>query len=159
MIREGDYLCGYEICVPEGYPWPHRKRFFLDMGRVFKDNFENITETVFVNVVLSINNEPQGTRYALKNIDVNRMELSFVPTMILAWQDPFLKFRESSLNKTTIGLDYVKKMDPYILSLINKPKSPTIIQASQTGTSSAAHPLFKTHQDISKRGKLLFRIA
>ena len=73
------------------------------MGRVFKDTFENITETVFVNVVLSINNEPQGTRYALKNIDVNRMELSFVPTMILAWQDPFLKFRESSLNKTTIG--------------------------------------------------------
>ena len=60
LVEDGDYLCGEDICI-------------LDPGR--HDNFENVTDTVFVNVVLSIESETKSSHGALEKIDVKRMEL------------------------------------------------------------------------------------
>ena len=136
LVWDGDYLCGEDICIPDPY------------GDYRHDKFENVTDTVFVNVVLSIESETKSSHGALEKIDVKRMELSFVPTIILAWQDKSLKFPDSTLNNSIQGLEYVK-LDSYLRSFIMKPENPKIMQA--TGASL----LKPRSSDIGKRGNVM----
>ena len=125
---EDEYFCpNYELCIPDNYPDMH---------------FKNISDTVYVNVALLIENGTQGFDDALKNIDVNRMELSFTPTIIWAWQDPFLKLPR---NKTTNGLDYMD-LDSFLFDFIMKPEEPKIMQALKKEA--------QTHDDIGKSGNV-----
>ena len=121
LIREGNYSCRYQICIPDDYPEKHPRHYF----KVWKDNFEKITDTVNVNLIMSYKNGKQDLQDALKKIDVKNMVVSLVPTVVMAWQDRYLKFQAIKWNNTEEGPEYVK-LDPSILSWIIKPQSPKI---------------------------------
>ena len=112
----GYNCCGYggkywtPICIPKGY----------DRSKL-PDNVGNFT--VQTNIVLATRNTSSLHYNELKNVDVNKMMLTYAPKIVISWIDPRLTFCYDS------SMVLEKSFLPYLwipeITVVNREKRET----------------------------------